>query len=262
MFPCAEKEKLRAHFGGWMFSCAEKEGVWGRPRLPQNKKTMFFQVLTHFPERYHSYLERGLPAKALQKGLFQVRALQIRDFADEARKGRVDDAPYGGGPGMILQVAPIDRALRSLEKTLPVILFTPRGQRLKQRDIHRFAKEGRGYTLICGYFEGVDERVAEHLADHQISLGDFVLGSGDLAALCFIEALTRLLPGYMGCKQSLVEESMEKDLLEYPQYTRPREYRGWKVPELLLSGKHESIALWRKEQSEKLSQKRKHDENV
>ena len=223
---------------------------------------MLFQVLTHFPERYHSYLETGLPAKAIQKGLFRVHTLQIREFADQARKGRVDEPPYGGGPGMVLQVGPVDRALQSLKEALPVILFTPRGRRLKQKDVYSFAKEGKGYTLICGYFEGVDERVAEHLTDHQISLGDFVLGSGDLPALCFIEALTRLLPGYTGCEQSIVEESMQDDLLEYPQYTRPREYRGWKVPELLLSGKHEAIALWRKEQSLKLSQERRQEEKV
>ena len=221
---------------------------------------MLFQVLTHFPQRYHSYLETGLPAKAIQKGLFRVQAVQVREFADEARKGRVDEPPYGGGPGMVLQVGPVDRALQSLKETLPVILFTPRGRRLRQKDIHNFAKEAKGYTLICGYFEGVDERVAEHLTDHQVSLGDFVLGSGDLPALCFIEALTRLLPGYTGCAQSVVEESMQNDLLEYPQYTRPREYRGWKVPELLLSGKHEAIALWRREQSLKLSQTRRQEE--
>ena len=226
------------------------------------KRAMLFQVLTHFPERYHSYLETGLPAKAMQKGLFQVHTLQIRDFADRSRKGRVDDAPYGGGPGMVLQVGPVDRALRSLKETLPVILFTPRGKRLKQEGIRNFTKGAKGYTLVCGYFEGIDERVAEHLTDYQISLGDFVLGSGDLPALCFIEALTRLLPGYMGSQESIREESMENGLLEYPQYTRPKEYRGWKVPELLLSGKHDAIAIWRRKQSQKQSEKRRQGEGV
>ena len=222
---------------------------------------MLFQVLTHFPERYHFYLESGLPARAIKKQLFRVEPVCIRDFADDSRKGRVDASPYGGGPGMILQVAPIDRALQSLPESLPVVLFTPRGRRLKQEDVSRLAKNKKGYTLVCGYFEGVDERVAEHLVDYQVSLGDFILGSGDLPALCFIEAITRLLDGYTGSVESTVDESYTKGLdsvagvndavrlLEYPQYTRPREYNGWKVPAVLLNGNHKEIESWRNEES-------------
>ena len=221
---------------------------------------MIFQVLTHFPQRYESYFKTGLPAKAFEKGLFQVITVQLRDFANAKRKGRVDDAPYGGGPGMILQIGPIDRALQAMPHHLPVILFTPRGVRLNQKQVRRFVEQAKGYTLVCGYFEGVDERVAEHLVDYQISLGDFVLGSGDLPALCFIEAITRLLPGYAGCAESTVKESMENDLLEYPQYTRPRNYQDWQVPEVLLSGNHEAIANWRRQQSHNITQLRSKSE--
>ncbi len=219
---------------------------------------MIFQVVTHFPERYTSYLETGLPARAHKKGLFQVLTARLKDFTEN---GRVDEPPYGGGPGMVLQIAPVDRALRSLKHRLPVILFTPRGTRLTQKKVRRFSEQAKGYTLICGYYEGVDERIAEHLVDDQISLGDFVLGSGDLAALCFIEAVTRLLPGYTGCAHSIKEESMENGLLEYPQYTRPREYQKWKVPDILLSGDHKEIFLWREEQMQKITDLRRKEED-
>ncbi len=223
---------------------------------------MIFQIITHFPERYKSYLETGLPAKSYAKGLFQIHTVQVRDFASERRKGRVDESPYGGGPGMVLQVAPIDRALRSLPEKLPVVLFTPRGSKLDQSQVRRFVSQSRGYTLVSGYFEGVDERVAGNLVDYQVSLGDFVLGSGDLPALCFIEALTRLLPGYVGTQESLREESMENGLLEYPQYTRPVVYRGWEVPKVLLSGNHGAISAWRQEESRKITQRRKDIQGV
>lgn len=209
---------------------------------------MKFQVITLFPERYAHYIESGLPQKATKKGLFEILPVQLRDYADPGRGGRVDDAPFGGGPGMILEIGPLDRALAALPERFPVVLLTPRGETLTQKRVAEFAR-APGLTLVSGYYEGVDERVAEHLVDLQISLGDFVLGSGDLPALCLIEAVTRLLPGYMGSPASLVEESNEAGLLEYPQYTRPAEFKGWKVPDVLLSGNHKKIAEWRGEQS-------------
>ena len=217
---------------------------------------MIIQIITLFPERYRSYLESGLPAKALEKGLFTVSPVQLRDYADPGRKDRVDDAPYGGGPGMVLQVGPVERALQSLPNRLPVVLFTPRGELLNQPRVREFSRMS-GFTLICGYYEGVDERIAEHLTDYQISIGEYILGSGDLPAMCFIEAVTRLLPGYMGSPESLNEESNENGLLEYPQYTRPAEYGGWAVPEVLLSGNHGEIAAWRKRKSLGISSLRK-----
>jgi len=216
---------------------------------------MKFQVLTLFPERFTCYLNSGLPARAHQKGLFEVQTVQLRDFADPNRGGRIDDTPYGGGPGMVLEIAPVERALQSLEMKFPVILFTPRGRRLNQRMVREFLVHP-GFTLISGYYEGVDERIAEHLVDDSISLGDFVLNSGDLPALCFIEAVTRLLPGYMGSFESQIEESNENELIEYPHYTRPANYNGWQVPEVLLSGNHEKIRQWRMEKSKEITQLR------
>ncbi len=220
---------------------------------------MNFQILTLFPERYHNYLETGLPSRALKKGLFSVHTAQLRDYADPRRNGRLDDTPYGGGPGMILEIGPIAAAMEALPEKYPVVFFTPRGRRLKQKHVRDFSRMP-GLTLLAGFYEGVDERVAENLVDYQVSLGDFVLGSGDLPALCFMEAVTRLLPDYMGSAASLEIESNEEGLLEYPQYTRPAEYRGWKVPDVLLSGNHGAIAAWRRERSLEITRARQEEE--
>ena len=218
---------------------------------------MKFQIITLFPERFHSYFEYGLPSRALKKGLLEIETIPLQDFAEPGRFPRVDDAPYGGGPGMVLQVGPVDRALQAATEKLPRVLFTPRGEVLDQKMVRRFLN-GPGYTLISGYYEGVDERIAENLADYQISTGEYVLGSGDLPALCFIEAVSRLIPGYMGSAESGTIESNETELLEYPQYTRPSQYGEWKVPDVLLSGNHEVIAQWRREKSLEITRIRKH----
>jgi len=217
---------------------------------------MLFQIVTLFPERYSAYVESGLPARAYKKALYNIETRNLRDFADPGRKGRVDDTPYGGGPGMVLQVGPVERAVSSFPEKLPVVLFTPRGELLNQEGVRAFSAMS-GFTLVSGYYEGVDERVAENIATYQVSIGSFVLGSGDLPALCFIEALTRLLPGYMGSPESETVESNEKGLLEYPQYTRPPEYGGWKVPEILLSGDHGKIEAWRTQKSREITEIRK-----
>lgn len=214
---------------------------------------MIYQIVTLFPERYRYFLESGLPSRGLKKALLELRLRQLRHFADPGRGGRVDDLPYGGGPGMVLQVGPIHRALQSFPDAFPVVLFTPRGRRLNQKDVRRFASFP-GLTLVSGYFEGVDERVSRNLVDFEVSLGDFVLGSGDAAAVCFIESTSRLIPGFMGSSESMEEESHEEEgSLEYPQYTRPANYDGWQVPPILLSGDHGRIAEWRKERSEEIS---------
>ncbi len=220
---------------------------------------MIFQVLTQFPERYSAYLESGLPARAHSRGLFELRTVQLRDFADPARKGRIDDTPYGGGPGMIVQIGPVHRALESLPRRFTTALLTPRGEMLTQQRVRELAALP-GLTLICGYYEGVDERVAQRFADLQISIGSFVLGSGDLAALCLIEAITRLLPGYMGSPESQTEESHESEWLEYPQYTRPAEYMGMSVPAVLLEGNHQRIRAWREEQSRRITESRRNED--
>ncbi|MEQ8353409.1 MAG: tRNA (guanosine(37)-N1)-methyltransferase TrmD [Leptospiraceae bacterium] len=211
---------------------------------------MIFQILTLFPERYRYFLESGLPSRGLKKALLELRFRQLRHFADPRRSGRIDDLPYGGGPGMVLEVGPIHRALKSLPDSFPVVLFTPRGKRLNQKMVRSFASYP-GLTLLSGYFEGVDERVTQNLVDYEVSLGDFILGSGDAAAICFLESVTRLIPGFMGSDESHVDESHEEEgTLEYPQYTRPPKYLDWEVPPVLLSGDHGKIARWRKEQSE------------
>ena len=157
---------------------------------------------------------------------------------------------------MVLQAGPIHRALESFPTRYPVVLFTPRGKRLNQQLVRSFVRYP-GLTLVSGYFEGVDERVPRNLVDFEISVGDFILGSGDAAAVCFLESVTRLIPGFMGSSQSQDEESHEKEgSLEYPQYTRPPEYNGWEVPPILLSGDHGKIAEWRKERSEEISRLR------
>lgn len=157
---------------------------------------------------------------------------------------------------MILQVGPVDRALASLPRSYPVVLFTPRGHLLDQGMVRMFSGMP-GLTLLSGYYEGVDERVADHFVDYQISLGDYILNSGDLAALCFIEAITRLLPGYMGSAESSVVESNEGGLIEYPQYTRPADYRGWRVPDVLISGDHGKVEKWRRQKSLEITAIRK-----
>jgi tRNA (guanine37-N1)-methyltransferase len=201
-----------------------------------------------------------LPARAYEKDLFNFKVYALRDYADPGRQGRIDDPPYGGGPGMVVQVGPIYRALEDLKVNLPRVLFTPRGEKLTQKRVREFSQM-QGFTLIPGFYEGVDERVAEHLSDYQISIGDFILNSGDLAALCFIESITRLLPGYMGSDESGTEESNEGEgLLEYPQYTRPAEFNGWKVPDVLISGNHSKIREWRSEQSRIITEYRRKDQ--
>ncbi len=222
---------------------------------------MIFQILTLFPEKYQDYLKYSLPARAHEKDLFHFKVSALRDFADPGRQGRVDEPPYGGGPGMVVQIGPVYRALQSQEHSLPVVLFTPRGEKLNQKMVREFSAM-EGFTLIPGFYEGIDERVAEHLAHYQISIGDFILNSGDLAALCFIESVTRLLPGYMGSDESGNEESNEGEgLLEYPQYTRPADFNGWKVPDVLLSGNHAKIREWRDQERRKITELRRKNEN-
>ncbi|MCB1159190.1 MAG: tRNA (guanosine(37)-N1)-methyltransferase TrmD [Leptospiraceae bacterium] len=207
---------------------------------------MKFNFISLFPEKIQAYFEAGLQAKAIEKGVFSVKILQLRDFSSDKFR-RVDDTIYGGGPGMLLQVEPIEKALESLgdEKGL-VCLLSPSGEVFNQERAKELAYDGKNLTFISGYYEGVDHRVTEHLVDREISLGKYVISSGDLAALCVCDAISRLLPGFMGGEGSLLDESHNiEDVLEYPQYTKPSDYKGWKVPEVLLSGNHAEIQKWR-----------------
>jgi tRNA (guanine37-N1)-methyltransferase len=229
-----------------------------------------FQIITIFPERYEVYFSTGLPKKAIEKKIIDYKIVNLLDFAIIKNKKKIiDDKPYGGGPGMVLRIEPIHRALESLKEKFPVIAMTPSGVTLNQKVLNKMydtlmQNHIMGLTFISGYYEGFDQRILDYLVDYEISLGDFILNSGDLAILCFIDAFCRLIPNFLGKEESLKDESFnlvynEEYLIEYPQYTKPREYNGWKVPEILLSGNHKLIEKWRYEKSLDRTKKRKKD---
>ncbi len=208
-------------------------------------------ILTLFSEMFDGFLSASIVARAIERGLAEVHRTNIRDFAPDSY-GSVDDSPFGGGPGMVLTCGPIFEAVEHVrEQATPagkVILLTPQGRPMDQRLVGELAKEPR-LILIAGHYEGFDERIRVGLADMEVSLGDFVLSGGEVAAMALIDAIIRLLPGALGKDESIVEESFAAGLLEYPQYTRPREFRGMQVPEILLNGDHAKIAEWRREQA-------------
>lgn len=205
---------------------------------------MRISVVTLFPEFFRSPLGVGVVGRAIDQGLVDVDLVDLRRFGQGAHR-QVDDAPFGGGPGMVMMVEPLADALGSLEEGHRVLL-TPAGIPLDQSMLDRFARLPH-LVLVCGRYEGVDERVAEHLVDEELSLGDFVLAGGEAAALAVIEGVARLLPGVVGNPQSTRGESFREGLLEEPHYTRPAEFRGWRVPDVLLSGDHARIERWRQE---------------
>ena len=188
----------------------------------------------------------------------EVNAVNLRDYTHDKR-GTVDDKPYGGGAGMLMKVEPLFEAVEDLRKENTLVLMTsPSGERFNQKMAHEFA-EKEHILIICGHYEGVDERVREALVDREISIGDYVLTSGNLPAMVMVDAVTRLLPGALGSPESDVDESFENGMLEYPQYTRPPEFRGLKVPEVLLSGDHSKIEAWRKSEARRLTEKERPD---
>jgi len=211
---------------------------------------MIFRVLTIFPEFFQGPLQHGVVAKAAEFGLIQIHIHDLRAWTHD-RHRTVDDRPFGGGEGMLLKPAPIFDAVESIwpqrGANQRIILLSAQGRRFTQETARRLS----GYQellLICGRYEGVDERVAEHLADEELSIGDFVLSGGELGAALVLDAVARLLPGVLGNEDSALQESFsEPGLLDCPQYTRPAEFRGWKVPEVLLSGNHEQIRNWRRQ---------------
>jgi len=222
------------------------------------------RVLTIFPEMFPGMLGLSLAGKALERGLWSLQTIDIRDFADD-RHGTVDDAPFGGGAGMVMRADVTDRALgRAVEAdragggNSPVIYLSPRGRVLDQARCRDLA-DGPGIVLLCGRYEGIDQRVLEARGVDEVSLGDFVLSGGEPAALALIDACVRLLPGVMGAESSLEEESFEAGLLEYPHYTRPAEWCGRAVPEVLLSGHHEKIRAWRRAEAERITRERRPD---
>lgn len=209
---------------------------------------MRFDLLTLHPDLCRGPLEHSILGRARQAGLISVGVHDLREHG-LGRYRQCDDEPFGGGAGMVLRVDVVDRALCALRGPgAHVVLLEASGRPFRQPDAARLA--GLPWLiLVCGHYEGVDERVREHLVDETLSLGDFVLTGGELPALAVVDAVARLLPGVLGCEQSTAEESFQGGLLEYPHYTRPRDHRGWTVPEVLLSGHHERIARWRSEQA-------------
>lgn len=214
---------------------------------------MRFDVVTLFPEMFEGYLGEGLLSKAISKGLIEVHLHSLRQWATRKHQ-KVDDRPYGGGPGMLLQVEPVVTCVESVQamdsRPAELILLSPQGERLRQPMVEQFSALPR-MILICGRYEGFDHRIIEILKPRQVSLGDFVLNGGEVAAMAIIDSVMRLVPGTLGDEQSAQLDSFSFDHsgLEYPQYTRPREYRGHVVPEVLLNGHHEEIEKWRAEQS-------------
>jgi tRNA (guanine37-N1)-methyltransferase len=214
-------------------------------------------VLTIFPEMFPGPLGTSLAGKALAKTLWALEAVDIRDHAAD-RHRTVDDTPAGGGPGMVMKADVLARAVDAAGEGRPRLLMSPRGTPLTQRRVAELAA-GPGPIIVCGRFEGVDERLIRARALEEVSLGDFVLSGGEIAALALLDACVRLLPGVMGKEVSGAEESFAEGLLEYPHYTRPQLFEDLPIPEVLTSGDHRKIAAWRREQAEKLTQERRPD---
>lgn len=225
------------------------------------KKPFTAQVLTLFPDMFPGTLGQSLAGTGLKNDLWRLKTLDIRDFSSNKHRN-VDDTPAGGGPGMVMRAdvlgATIDAAKAEADEGWPLVYLSPRGAKFDQAMASDWCDKG-GVTLLCGRFEGVDERVLEARNVTEVSLGDFVLSGGEPAAIAMLDAVVRLLPGVMGQPDTLSEESFEQGLLEYPQYTRPAEWEGLKIPEVLMSGHHAKIAVWRRGQAEKITRLRRPD---
>lgn len=212
-------------------------------------------LISIFPDFFTGPLGLSIPKRAAEAGLVQYNCVDLRAFATDKHK-TVDDAPFGGGPGMVMKPAPFFDAVESVGATSPIVLLSPRGKVFSHADAVRFA-EGTELTLLCGHYKDVDQRVADHLATEEISLGDFVLSGGEPAALAIVDAVVRLLPGAMSDIESARRDSFFDRGLSAPSYTRPAEYRGHKVPDVLLSGNHAEIDRWRREEGERLTRDRR-----
>lgn len=222
---------------------------------------MRIDILTLFPGMFGNFLGESIMKRAREKGKADILLHNIRDYSADKRR-KADDRPYGGGPGMVLQVGPIYNALKRIMgqglrvkgEGRRVVLMSPQGEKLTQRTARRLAKLKR-LIVICGHYEGVDERVKKLLVDCEISIGDYVLTCGELPAMVLVDAVVRLIPGVLGDGESTASESFEDDLLEYPQYTRPASFCGMRVPDILLSGDHKKIAAWRMKEAVKRTKK-------
>ncbi len=210
-----------------------------------------FDIITIFPEIFKSYLGESILKRAIQKGLLDVKIHNLRDFSQDKHK-TVDDYPYGGGPGMVMKIEPIYNAIQFIKSDgigRFNVLLSPQGRIYNQRVAESFLSKNLRILLICGRYEGIDERVVEHLTDDEISVGDYILTGGELAALVIIDSITRLIPGVLGDDESVKEDSFTCGIFDYPHYTRPPEFKGIKVPDILLSGNHQEIKKWRKKEA-------------
>jgi len=223
---------------------------------------MNYHVLTLFPEMIEQGMNTSIIGRAIEKGLISLEAINIRDYAEEKRKGRVDDYPYGGGAGMVMQAEPVyasyEALCTSLGKRPRVIYLTPQGQVFHQALAQEWAQE-EDLVFLCGHYEGIDERVLEEIVTDYVSIGDYVLTGGELPAMVLMDAVSRMVPGVLSNEESAQFESFQDNLLEYPQYSRPEEWRGRKVPPVLLSGHHGKVDQWRREQSLKRTLERRPD---
>ena len=219
-----------------------------------------FDVLTLFPEMFEGFMQTSMIARAREKGLISANLVNFREYATD-RHRTVDDTPYGGGGGMVLKPEPLFRAVDDLtqgEPRPPILLMSPQGETYTQKKAEQLAQHSR-LIILCGHYEGFDERIREQLVTEEISIGDYVLTGGELPAMILIDSISRLVPGVLGNETSAVTDSFSTGLLEYPQYTRPADFRGFKVPEVLLSGHHAKIEKWRREQSLLRTWKRRPD---
>jgi tRNA (guanine37-N1)-methyltransferase len=218
---------------------------------------MHFDIFTLFPDMFQGPFSESILKRAQERGLLSIALHNIRDATTD-KHHVVDDYPYGGGAGMVMKPEPIFTAVEAVYQDGPVILLSPQGRLFNQQIARELAQEPR-VTLICGHYEGIDERVREHLVTDELSIGDYVLTGGELAAMIVVDATSRLIPGVLGGDESTLEESHSGNLLEYPHYTRPPEFRGWNVPDVLLSGNHAEIAKWRRKESLRRTKQRRPD---
>ncbi len=222
---------------------------------------MRFDIVTIFPRMIEAALAEGILAKAIQREVLAVHAHDLRDFTEDRHRS-VDDVPYGGGPGMVLKPEPLFKAVDAIREEAgepqAIVLMSPHGRRFSQAEAERLSSLDR-VVILCGRYEGIDDRVRERLATEELSIGDYVLSGGELPALVVVDAVARLIPGVVGDEGSVAADSFSRGLLDYPHYTRPAEFREWKVPDVLVSGHHAEIRKWRKRQAIELTLQRRPD---
>ena len=209
-----------------------------------------FDIVTIFPEVISAYTNSSIIKRAQEKELVKINIHNLRNWAKDKHKS-VDDKPYGGGPGMLMKIEPIFNCLKDLKKENSIVILTsPKGERLTQKKLKELSQDTNAhYIILCGHYEGFDQRIHDYLVDYEYSIGDYVLSGGELPALVLVDGITRLIPGVLGNEESLISETFNSDVPDYPQYTKPEEFNGWKVPDILLSGNHKEIKKWRESMS-------------